>query len=131
MDELICREESYKIVGICMDIYNTLGMGFDEVVYKDALEIEFKRHGIPYWREKEYNIIYKGIDLNRKYYVDFIVYNQIILEVKSKSMIVEPHLLQAKNYCACAQLRLGLVVNFGGTSLQYKRVLNYISQSQE
>jgi GxxExxY protein len=58
MDDLICREESYKIIGICMDIYNTLGMGFDEVVYKDALEIEFKRQGIPYLREKEYNIMY-------------------------------------------------------------------------
>jgi GxxExxY protein len=131
MDDLICREESYKIIGICMDIYNTLGMGFDEVVYKDALEIEFKRQGIPYLREKEYNIMYKGIDLNRKYYVDFVVFNEIILEVKSKSMIVEPHLLQTKNYCACAQLRLGIVVNFGSTSLQHKRVLNYVSQLQE
>jgi GxxExxY protein len=123
MAEIIFRQESYNIIGVCIDVYNTLGMGFDEIVYKDAIEIEFKRLNIPYVREKPYDIFYKGINLNRKFIVDFFVYGKINLEIKAKSMIVEAHLLQTKNYCACSNTKLGIVVNFGGTSLEYQRVL--------
>ena len=123
MSEIIFKNESYKIIGVCLEVYNTLGMGFDEVVYKDAIEIEFKKLNIDYIREKEFDIFYKGIPLNRKFYVDFFVYNKINLEVKSKSSLQEAHILQTKNYCACAQSKLGILVNFGAISLEYKRIL--------
>ena len=73
MSEIIYKQESYDIIGVCMEVHNNLGMGFDEVIYKDAIEIEFKRLNIPYIREKEYNVNYKDIPLNRKFYVDFYV----------------------------------------------------------
>ena len=123
MSEIIYKQESYNIIGVCMDVHNTLGMGFDEIIYKDAIEIEFKRLNIPYIREKEYNVHYKDIPLNRNFYVDFYVYDKINLEIKSKSMLVESHILQTKNYCACSKTKLGIVVNFGAAKLEYKRVL--------
>jgi GxxExxY protein len=123
MSEIIFKNESYKIIGVCLEVYNTLGMGFDEAVYKDAIEIEFKKLNIDYIREKEFDVFYKGIPLNRKFYVDFFVYNKINLEVKSKSSLQEAHILQTKNYCACAKTKLGILVNFGATSLEYKRIL--------
>ena len=106
-----------------MDVYNTLGMGFSEIVYKDAIEIEFKRLGIPYTREKEFEVYFKDIPLNRNYYVDFFVFDKINLEVKSLMSLTEAHVLQVKNYCACSKTQLGLLVNFGAPSLEYKRVL--------
>ena len=123
MSEIIYKQESYDIIGVCMEVHNNLGMGFDEIIYKDAIEIEFKRLNIPYIREKEYNVNYKDIPLNRKFYVDFYVYDKINLEIKSKSQLVESHLLQTKNYCACSKTKLGIVVNFGAAKLEYKRVL--------
>lgn len=107
-----------------MEVYNTLGTGFLEIVYKDALEIEFKRRGIPYIREKEFSISYKEIDLDRKFNVDFFVFGKINLEVKATYALAESHYLQTKNYCACSKQRLGLLVNFGESSLIHKRVLS-------
>ncbi len=123
MSELFFKQESYKIIGACMEVHKTLGMGFLEVVYKDALELEFKRLEIPYVREKNFELFYKGVALNRTFQVDFWVYNQINLEIKSKSMLVEEHILQTKNYCACAKCKLGILVNFGQSSLEYKRII--------
>ena len=123
MSELIFKEESYKIIGVCMEVHKTLGVGFLEIVYKDALELEFKRLGIPYERERNFELFYKGIPLNRTFQVDFWVYNQINLEIKSKSVLIEEHILQTKNYCACAKCKLGILVNFGRASLEYKRII--------
>jgi GxxExxY protein len=83
-DEIIYKEESYKIIGICMEIHKILGKGFLEIVYKDALEIELKRNSIPFEREKPFLIKYKEIILPHKYHADFIVYDKIILEIKCK-----------------------------------------------
>jgi GxxExxY protein len=124
MGNLIYQEETFKIIGACMEVYNTLGTGFLEIVYKDALEIEFKRRGIPYIREKEFSISYKEIDLDRKFNVDFFVFGKINLEVKATYALAESHYLQTKNYCACSKQRLGLLVNFGESSLIHKRVLS-------
>jgi GxxExxY protein len=85
MTELILKNESYQIIGKCFEVHNQLGPGFLEVVYKDALELEFQQAGIPYEREKEYSIVYKGTLLRRKYYADFVVFDSIILEVKAVS----------------------------------------------
>ena len=74
MSDLIYKEESYKIIGICFEVHNNLGPGFLEIVYKDALEYEFKRAGIPFEREKEYEVNYKDIILPHKFYADFVVF---------------------------------------------------------
>jgi GxxExxY protein len=124
MSNIIYKEESFQIIGACIEVYNTLGTGFLEIVYKDALEIEFKKRGIPYVREKEFSIFYKGIDLERTFNVNFFVFGKINLEVKATYALAESHYLQTKNYCACAQQKLGILVNFGEASLIHKRILN-------
>lgn len=83
MTDLILKDESYKIVGLCMEVHKALGMGFKEIIYKDALEIEFKKNKIPYRREKKFTVSYKGQILPHSYSADFIVYNSIILEIKA------------------------------------------------
>jgi GxxExxY protein len=120
---IIYKKESFDIIGVCMDVHTTLGAGFLESVYKDAIEIEFKRRGIPHVREKSFDVFYKGIKLDKKFNVDFFVYEKINLEIKAKSAIHEDHVFQTRNYCACSKTKLGLLVNFGESSLQYMRVL--------
>ena len=78
MSSIIYKDESYKIIGLCMEVHNNLGKGFLEIVYKDALEYEFEQANIPYEREKEYPVNYKGIILPHKFYADFVVYDKII-----------------------------------------------------
>jgi GxxExxY protein len=123
MGEIIFKEESYKIVGVCMEVHNNLGMGFKEAVYKDALEIEFKSREIPFTREKQYKIEYKGIVLPHKYYADFIIYDSIILEVKSTAFIVDNFIAQTINYLKASGIKLGIIANFGEKSFAYKRVV--------
>ena len=86
---IIHKEESYQIIGICMEVHNNLGAGFSEIVYKDALELEFKNAKIEYSREKEYTVNYKGIILSHKFYADFVIFDKIILEVKGKNKIAD------------------------------------------
>jgi GxxExxY protein len=121
--EILYKEESYRIIGICMDVYNNLGSGFLEIVYKDALEYEFRKAGIPYEREKEYKVNYKGIILNHKFYADFVVCDNIILEVKSVSGIAEEFIAQAINYLKVSNNKLAMIVNFGELKLNYKRIV--------
>ena len=82
MGELIFKEECYEIIGVCMDVHKELRNGYLEIIYKDAIEIEFKRLGIPYVREKEFHVFFKGQPLQRTFNVDFFVYNKINLESK-------------------------------------------------
>ncbi|MBI5663163.1 MAG: GxxExxY protein [Ignavibacterium album] len=123
MNDLLFKEESYKIIGICMEIHKILGKGFLEIVYKDALEHEFKLRNIPFQREKEFSINYKNYILPHKYYADFVVYNEIILEVKAVNGIVDEFIKQTLNYLAISKCKLGLIVNFGEESLKYKRIV--------
>ncbi len=124
MEPLIYKDEYYKVIGVCMEIHRILGKGLLEIVYKDAAEYEFHTHGIPHQREKEYLIHYKDIVLPHKYYADFVVYNDIILEIKAVSNITDEHLAQTLNYMALAKSPLGIIVNFGASSLQHKRVIS-------
>ena len=112
MTEIILKEESYQLIGICMEVHRELGMGFKEIVYKDALEYEFKNHSILYKREKEYKIEYKGIILPHRYNADFIVYGSIILEVKASYIIVNNFVKQTINYFKALGLQLGIINNF-------------------
>lgn len=120
---LVHKEEAYRIIGACMEVDNNLGSGFLEIVYKDALEFEFRRMGISYEREKEYTVNYKGVVLSHKFYADFVVFDNIILEVKGKQGIAEEHVAQAINYLKVSGKRLALIVNFGELKLNYKRIV--------
>ncbi len=123
MGDIILKEESYIIVGICMEVHRELGMGFQEIIYKDALEYEFQKKDIPYMREKKYLITYKEIILPHSYCADFIVYDSIILEVKARSMIVTGFVKQTINYLKASGLQLGIIANFGEQSFASKRVV--------
>ena len=123
MSDLILKDESYKIIGICMEVHNNLGAGFLEIVYKDAIEFEFRRVGILYEREKEYEVNYKNTILPHKFYADFVVFDQVILEVKGKSGIAEEDVAQALNYLKVSRNRLALIVNFGEIKLNHRRVV--------
>ena len=118
------KDENYTIVGLCMEVHRLLGCGLLEIVYKDALEIEFRNHNIPYQREKEFSIEYKGIVLPHKFYADFIVYEDIILEVKSVKEISNDHLAQTINYMKLANTPVGIIANFQNKSLVHKRLIN-------
>ena len=123
MGELIYKDEAFKITGCCMEVHRELGKGHNEVIYKDALEIEFKRQGIPFTREQEYKLTYKGVVLPHKYFADFVVMDKIILEAKAIECLTDSHIKQTLNYLAASKLKLGLLVNFGEDSLTYKRVV--------
>ncbi|MFA4851809.1 MAG: GxxExxY protein [Bacteroidales bacterium] len=121
--ELIHKEEVFKIVGVCMEVHKHLGRGFLEIVYKDAIEYEFNNRNYPYEREKEYIIQYKDIILPHKFYADFIVFDKIILEVKSCNGIVDEFFARTINYLAASKLKVGLIINFGKDSLEWKRLV--------
>ncbi|MEO6537984.1 MAG: GxxExxY protein [Ferruginibacter sp.] len=123
MSDIIYKDESYVIIGLCMEVYNQLGHGFSEIVYKDAIEFEFNANDIFFEREKEYLVNYKGNLLSHKFYADFIVFGEIILEIKSAKEIADEHISQAINYLRVANKKLALVVNFARGKLQYKRVI--------
>jgi GxxExxY protein len=123
MDDLIYKEECYNIIGVCYEVHNNLGAGFLEIVYKDALEYEFKRADIPFEREREYPVNYKDKILPHKFFADFVVYDNIILEVKGASGIADEFVAQAINYLKVSGNNLALIVNFGEMKLNYKRII--------
>ena len=123
MSTLIYKEESYSIIGKCFEAHNNLGPGFLEIVYKDALEYEFRKAEIPFEREKEYAVNYKGKVLPHKFYADFVVFDKIILEVKAVSGIADEFIAQAINYLKVSNNKLALIVNFGELKLNSKRIV--------
>ncbi len=123
MSDLIYKEESFKIIGLCMDVHRELGKGHDEILYKDALEFEFGQNIIRFAREKEYSTLYRTIILRHKYRADFVVFDKILLEAKAVEKLTDAHVKQVLNYLAASKLKLGLLVNFGEDSLQYKRIV--------
>ena len=123
MGELIYKAEAFKIIGCCMEVHRELGKGHNEVIYKDALEIELQRQGIPFKREPEFKLAYKGVILPHHYFADFVVMDKIILEAKAIESLNDSHVKQTLNYLAASKLKLGLLVNFGEDSLTYTRVV--------
>ena len=119
---IIRKEDSYKIVGAAMEVFNQLGHGFLEAVYQEALEREFKYRGIPYEREKELTIYYKGEPLEQTYKADFICYEDIIVELKAVAMLQDSHRSQVYNYLRVTKNKLGLLINFGNSAgLEWER----------
>jgi len=120
---LLYKDESYAIIGACMEVHRVLGHGFLEAVYQEALSIEFNKQKIPFEQEQYLKIHYKGNCLSKEYRADFICYDKIILETKAQSRLTNDDLAQTLNYLKITEYNLGLLVNFGTGSLQYKRVV--------
>ncbi|HEY0046277.1 MAG TPA: GxxExxY protein [Flavobacterium sp.] len=123
MSDILYKEESFKIVGILYEVHSQLGGGFLEVVYKDALEYEFKTAGISYEREKEFKVKYKDSFLPHMFYSDFTVYDKIILEVKSCAEFHDAHIAQCLNYLKVSGNKLAIIANFNKHRLDYKRII--------
>ena len=117
------QQETYMLNGIAMEIHRILGRGFLEIVYKDALELELRNREIPFDREKEFKIEYKGVILPHKFHADFVVLNEIIVEVKAQNGIADDHYSQVINYLAVSKCKIGLIYNFGEPSLIIKRII--------
>lgn len=114
---------THKIIGCAMQVHNTLGNGFQEVIYQRALEIEFRYQGLRYVREKEMTISYRGERIGRRR-VDFFVEGWVMLEIKAVQKLEDVHKAQAINYLEAYGIADGLLINFGGRSLEFKRVYN-------
>lgn len=116
------KQESFNITGAAMHVYNTLGSGFLEAVYQEALELEFVKRNISYEREKELTISYDGIVLKQTYRADFVCYDNIIVELKAVSHLDDSHRSQVFNYLKATGLKLGLLFNFGNENgLEFER----------
>lgn len=117
------KEETYKIIGSCMDVHNELGCGFLEPVYQEALSIVFRDNQIPFIKEKVLDIEFRGRILDKKYVADFICFNEVIVELKATDGLADHDTAQVLNYLKATGIRLGLLINFGTTKLQYKRLI--------
>lgn len=120
---ILYKEEVYNIVGAAMEVHSHLGPGFFEAVYQEAFEMEINFRSIPYLREEALDIYYKGVKLKKKYVPDFICYDSIIVEMKAVSVVLDVHLAQLLNYLKASKMRVGVLINFGETSLSYKRMI--------
>jgi len=122
--DIVFKEESYCIIGSCMKVHQTLGFGFLESVYQEALTKQFHIDKIPFEQEKMINVYYNGEKLNKYFKADFLCFNKIVVEIKAKPFIHQDYIEQTRNYLKSTKLQLGLLVNFGEKSLTYKRILN-------
>ena len=121
---LVYGEESYKINGAAMFVYKTLGHGFLESVYQEAMEIELAKRSIPFVPQKKIQIQYKDVLLNQYYVADLFCYDKIIVELKAVSTILPEHEAQIINYIHATGIKLGMLLNFGEESLYFKRFPN-------
>ena len=117
------EEKTHKIIGCAMKVHTTLGNGFQEVIYQRALAIEIEKQGLGFQREMEMAIFYESINIGTRR-VDFFVEDNIMVELKALIKLEDIHLAQAMNYCQVYNLPIGLLINFGSKSLEFKRVYN-------
>jgi GxxExxY protein len=123
VDDLIYKDECYLIIGAAMRVHSKLGKGFKEVIYKDALEVEFLKYNITYEREKLFNIAYENVKLPHGFEADFFVYDAIVLEIKAKIGLSPDNFRQTLNYLKASRIKLGLLINFGESSLKFHRIV--------
>jgi GxxExxY protein len=123
-NKILYKEESFKIIGACMKVHRSLGAGFLEAVYEEALEKEFLIQNIPFKRQFKLELYYGNEKLKKQYRADFVCYNTIILEIKAVFPIPDVFYAQLKNYLKCTKMELGMLINFGMSSLIYKRIVN-------
>ncbi|MFK7750244.1 MAG: GxxExxY protein [Kordia sp.] len=123
MANIIYKKESYAIIGALFSVYNNLGSGFSEIVYKDALEYEFQLLNIPFEREKQYRVAYKDTILKHKFYADFVVFDKIILEIKTVTNLHDKHFGQCLNYLKVSKCKLAILANFHRDLLDHRRIV--------
>lgn len=111
--EVLFKEESYRIIGVCFDVYNNMGSGFLESVYQECLRKEFQAQNIPFLEKPKLEIYYREHKLDQMYEPDFLCYDNIILEIKAVKQLTDEHRAQVINYLKASGKRLGLLVNFG------------------
>lgn len=121
---ILYKEESYLIIGACIEVHRQLGPGFRESVYQEALSLELGLQNIPFAAQPEIRIHYKDILLQKKFKPDFLCYNNIQLEIKAASSLTPSDESQVINVLKAAKLPLGLLVNFGEEKLVYRRFAN-------
>ncbi len=125
MTQIIYKEESYKIIGACFEVYNEMGCGFLEPVYQECLELEFGIQSIPFVPQHELQLAYKGTVLKKKYQPDFICFEKIVVELKAVSKLSDEHRAQVHNYLKATRFRLGLLANFGHyPKLELERIVH-------
>jgi GxxExxY protein len=125
MSEIIFKEESYKIMGACFEVYKHMGSGFLEAVYQECLSIEFDDQRVPFRAHSPLDLRYKSRPLTQKYIPDFICYESIILELKAVHKLANEHRAQVHNYLKATGYKLGLLINFGNCpQLEWERIVN-------
>ena len=129
-EKLIYPHESYGIIGAAMEVHNTLGQGFLESVYQEAMEIELKKRNIPFEPQSKIQIRYKDVCLDHYFIADFVCYDKIIIELKAVSVILPEHEAQIINYLKATGFKLGILLNFNEESLFYKRYPNITSKAK-
>jgi len=124
MAEIIYRDESYRIMGACFEVYKEKGCGFTEPIYQECLRIEFERQGIPFFAQPKLELEYKGTKLEQFFIPDFVCFGCIVIELKALSKLVDEHRAQVLNYLHALNFRLGLLVNFGHyPKVEYERIV--------
>lgn len=124
MSNIIFKEESRKIVGAIFEVHKRLGVGLLERVYQEALAIELQYRGIPFERERRYDVYYREQRLDSQYIADFVCYDKIIVELKAVSELSDVHKAQVRNYLTITGYRLGLLINFNELYMEPVRILN-------
>ena len=120
---MLHEELTHKIIGCAMAVHSSLGNGFQELIYQRALGVEMRHDNLSFEREKEMSIFYRGeVVGNRR--VDFFVENTIMVELKAVTEMTDAHKAQAINYLEAYNMKIGLLINFGKTSLEFQRVYN-------
>lgn len=114
---------TYQVIGCAMNVHNTLGNGFQEVIYQRCLSIELNKAGIAHQREVEQDIYYQNVHVGTRR-ADFIIEKRLVVELKALIRLEDVHLAQAKNYIVAYNFEIGLLINFGAKSLEYKRIYN-------
>ena len=126
MGSLLYEKRSYQIIGVCMEVHKNLGNGFLESVYQEVLENEFNKHNIPFQKQKKLELFYKDAKLKKYFIADFICFDKILVEIKAATFLHESSKQQVINYLKATDYKLGLLINFGGSSLQWKRFINSV-----
>lgn len=122
------EKKTYQIIGAAMEVHKTLGSGFLEAVYSDALKYEFSEKMIPFQREVSISITYKNQPLAHQYIADYVCFNDVIVELKAQKELSSIHEAQLLNYLKAAHKNVGLLINFGEEKLRYKRIINAYSK---
>ncbi len=124
MGDLVYPQESYKIFGAIYEVHKRLGIGLLERAYQEAFEKELKFQGIPYEREKRYDLYYRDEKMESFYIADFVCYGKIIVELKAVSELTDVHKAQVRNYLSITRYKLGILVNFNEQYIEPVRILN-------